>query len=239
VTLDEIARLVRAGEDVKVIDNETEDDLTAITFAQIILEEEKRKTNLISVPFLRRLIRTGEARMQDFSDRATRGIEALGGFTEKAGERVREVVEGSGKALGDSLSAIDDLFGIPQKRMDVLRESARKSVDKLRANPVVRRELERIAGSLHTIEEAIQRLSEDDSAEAETSASEQNDPPLNGEATPAGTIESKDVDVDAPYPRQSEAVEKRHVRPAEPADETDAPPSAAASGPGGSKPGTA
>jgi len=243
VTLDEISRLVRAGEDVKVIDNETEDDLTAITFAQIILEEEKRKTNLVSVPFLRKLIRSGEARMQDFSDRATRGIEALGGLTEKAGERVREVVEGSGKALGDGLSAIDDLFGIPQKRMDVLRESARKSVDKLRANPVVRRELERIAGSLHTIEEAIQRLSEDEDAEAAAAAGstarDENDQPLNGEATPGGTIESTDVDVDTPYPRLSEAVEKRQTAQGEPQRDADAPHSAAAGGSRGSKPGSA
>ena len=38
ITLDEIARLVRSGNDVKVIDNENGDDLTAITFAQIILD---------------------------------------------------------------------------------------------------------------------------------------------------------------------------------------------------------
>lgn len=208
VTLDEIARLVRAGEEVMVIDNETEDDLTAITFAQIILEEEKRKTNLISVPFLRKLIHSGEARMQDFSDRASRSFEALGDFTEKAGERVREVVEGSGRALGEGLSAIDDLFGIPQKRIDVLRESARKSVDKLRANPVVRRELERIAGSLHTIEEAIQRLSEDEESEPGKEDSG-TDPTLNGDATPGGPIGSADVDIDAPYPPLGESDESR------------------------------
>jgi polyhydroxyalkanoate synthesis repressor PhaR len=162
VTLEEIARLVRGGEDVTVVDNETEEDLTAVTFAQIILEEEKRKTHVVSVPFLRNLIRSGEARMQDISDRAVRSIEALGDFTERAGERVREVVEGSGRALGDRLSALDDLFGLPQTRLETLRERARRSMDKLRSNPVVRRELERIAGSLHTIEEAISRLSEED-----------------------------------------------------------------------------
>jgi polyhydroxyalkanoate synthesis repressor PhaR len=61
VTLEEIARLVRRGEDLKVVDNETDEDLTAVTLAQIILEEEKRKTHLLSVPFLRKLIRSGEA----------------------------------------------------------------------------------------------------------------------------------------------------------------------------------
>ncbi len=165
VTLEEIAKLVRAGEDIQVIDNETEEDLTAVTYAQIILEEEKRKTNLISVPFLRRLIRTGEARMQDLSDRATRSIEALGEMTEKAGEVVREAVGGGGKTLGDRLSLLDDLLDIPQKRLDALRETARRSVGKLRSNPVVRKELERIAASLRTLEDAIARVGEEEKQE--------------------------------------------------------------------------
>lgn len=167
VTLEEIARLVRVGEDVKVIDNESEEDLTSVTFAQIILDEEKRKTNLLSVPFLRKLIRTGEARVQDFSDRATRGIEALGDLTEKAGERVREVVGSSGRAIEGSLSLLDELFGIPQKRLAKLRETAFESMDKIRANPTVRRELERLASSLQTLEEAITRATaeEDEAAD--------------------------------------------------------------------------
>lgn len=42
VTLQEIAVIVREGEDVKVIDNATKEDLTNVTLAQIIYEEEKR-----------------------------------------------------------------------------------------------------------------------------------------------------------------------------------------------------
>ena len=60
ITLDEIARLVRSGNDVKVIDNENGDDLTAITYAQIILEEEKRRSSLISLGLLRELVQHGE-----------------------------------------------------------------------------------------------------------------------------------------------------------------------------------
>ena len=161
VTLEEIARLVRRGEDLKVVDNETDEDLTAVTLAQIILEEEKRKTHLLSVPFLRKLIRSGEATVQDLSDRATRSFEAIGELTERAGERVREVVGGSGRALEGGRSFLDELFELPQRRLSRLREAARTSLDKLRTNPTVRRELERIAHSLETLEEAISRLSEE------------------------------------------------------------------------------
>jgi len=42
VTLHEIAGMVREGEDVKIIDNNSKDDITNVTLAQIIYEEEKK-----------------------------------------------------------------------------------------------------------------------------------------------------------------------------------------------------
>lgn len=175
VTLEEIARLVRHGEDLRVVDNETDEDLTAVTYAQIILEEEKKKTHLLSVPFLRKLIRSGEATVQDLSDRATRGFEALGDLTASAGERVREVMGGSGKALEGGLSFLDDLLEVPQKRIARLREAARVSIDKLRASPTVRRELERVAKSLETLEEAISRVSEEVDPDGEAEGRTKNE----------------------------------------------------------------
>src|SRR3954470_22876220 len=64
VTLDEIARWVKAGEDVKIVENESGEDLTAVTFAQIILEEERKKTGLLSLRVMRQLIQHGEAALQ-------------------------------------------------------------------------------------------------------------------------------------------------------------------------------
>ena len=162
VTLQEIARLVRNGEEVKVIDNDSGEDLTAVTLAQIILEEEKRKTHLISVPFLRKLIQLGEARVQDLSDRATRGIEALGGFTEKASERVREVARESGRALEEGLSVIDDIFATPQRRLEDIKNAARGSVSKFRSSSTVQKELERVESSLRVLEKAVARLRDDE-----------------------------------------------------------------------------
>lgn len=199
VTLEEIARLVRGGEDVKVIDNETEEDLTAVTFAQIILDEEKRKTNLISVPFLRKIIRSGEARVQDISDRASRGIGAIGDLTEKAGERVREVVGAKGVDEGRSFMA--ELLDLPQRRIESLQKLAHESIDKFRANPSVKREVERVVRSLETLEEAVSRLADDEkeqAAPAQSSSTVANGSP--GESrdsasdTVSGAAESKPDD---------------------------------------------
>jgi polyhydroxyalkanoate synthesis repressor PhaR len=169
VTLDDIARLIRENEEVRVIDNETQEDLTAVTFAQIILEEEKRKTNLVSVPFLRKLIHSGEAAMQDLSDSAKRALDQLGDLTEKAGGRVREVVEEGGRAIDEALdesrSLIDDLINLPQRRLESLRDVAKKQVDRIRQSPSLQREIERLEKSIHGIEQMLTRLKDGEEEE--------------------------------------------------------------------------
>ena len=60
VTLDHIAAMVRAGDDIRVVDNTTRADLTTATLAQIIFEEEK-KTPRLTVAGLRKIIQGGMA----------------------------------------------------------------------------------------------------------------------------------------------------------------------------------
>ncbi len=50
VTLVQIAEMVRRGEEVQIIDNNSKEDLTEITLAQIIYEEQKQKTPSRNVP---------------------------------------------------------------------------------------------------------------------------------------------------------------------------------------------
>ena len=62
VSLSDIADLVRRGETVEVVDNATEQDITAQTLTQIILEEGKDGYEVISSDLLHTLLRrSGEA----------------------------------------------------------------------------------------------------------------------------------------------------------------------------------
>lgn len=58
VTLEEISQMIKEGDDVKVVDNKTKDDLTAVTLAQIIVEEEK-KVQKMPLKLLRSIIQSG------------------------------------------------------------------------------------------------------------------------------------------------------------------------------------
>jgi polyhydroxyalkanoate synthesis repressor PhaR len=59
VTLTQVAAMIRAGDEVRVVHKDTGSDLTSATMAMIIFEEEKQAPKL-GVPGLQKIIRTGQ-----------------------------------------------------------------------------------------------------------------------------------------------------------------------------------
>jgi polyhydroxyalkanoate synthesis repressor PhaR len=66
ISLDDIAIMVRLGEEVKIIDHASGDDITTLTLFQILFEEEKRIGGLMPQVFLTRLIRSGSEAVRSF-----------------------------------------------------------------------------------------------------------------------------------------------------------------------------
>lgn len=61
VTLPQIAVLVRNGEEVRIIDNNSKEDLTSVTLAQILYEEERKQSRVLPLDALKNLLhKTGE-----------------------------------------------------------------------------------------------------------------------------------------------------------------------------------
>ncbi len=63
VTLPQIAELVRKGEDVRIIDNNTKEDLTSVTLAQILYEEERKQSSTLPLTTLKDLLNTARERV--------------------------------------------------------------------------------------------------------------------------------------------------------------------------------
>jgi polyhydroxyalkanoate synthesis repressor PhaR len=70
VTLEQLAQLIREGEEVRVFDNSSKEDLTSVTLAQIIFEEEKRQKSFIPLGAMRQLIQSGGASLQELAQQA-------------------------------------------------------------------------------------------------------------------------------------------------------------------------
>ena len=97
VSLDEIAIWVRAGQEVKIVDNASSDDVTAQTLTQIILEEGRNGSSKIPTDVLRDLVRFGERALtsgvehvQDSMDKVVRAsIDRLGPVRQAREEMTR------------------------------------------------------------------------------------------------------------------------------------------------------
>ena len=69
VSLSHVADMIKQGRHVKVIDAKTEEDVTAFILAQIILEEARKKNNLLPVPLLHLIIQYGENILAEFFEK--------------------------------------------------------------------------------------------------------------------------------------------------------------------------
>jgi polyhydroxyalkanoate synthesis repressor PhaR len=66
VKLDDIARMVRDGSDVRVVDGRTGEDLTHIVMTQIIVEDAKERQIALPLQLLTQIVRASDKATHDF-----------------------------------------------------------------------------------------------------------------------------------------------------------------------------
>jgi polyhydroxyalkanoate synthesis repressor PhaR len=77
VSLVEIATWVRTGQEVRVVDNATNNDVTSQTLTQIILDEGRKGTSFIPSELLHDLVRLGERAVNTGMEQVQHGVDRL------------------------------------------------------------------------------------------------------------------------------------------------------------------
>lgn len=90
VTLEDISEMIKQGEEVEIVDNTTKEDLTAVTLAQIIFEEQKKKTHVLPLGTFREIIVGGGEALRDL---VARGAKELGNVRNFVDDKVKPAVE--------------------------------------------------------------------------------------------------------------------------------------------------
>ncbi len=94
VNYGELAKLIRDGQDIKVVDSTTKEDVTKAVLIQMILEEEKNNKTVLPTPFLFQLLRSREESMQDFfTNHLSASFDAYLKTKEEFDKRFRSVLE--------------------------------------------------------------------------------------------------------------------------------------------------
>ena len=162
VTLDEIAQMIKAGAEVKIIDNRTKEDLTSVTLAQIIFEEEKKRSQM-PLGVLREIIRHGGEAVAGFYQ------EKAGTIAGKVVERVTELKTKTESIRDDLSEKVRGVTGIYRKE-EVMAAGA-TAVDELRGKvdtavkqaldalgPIAKAEIDRLQKRIHELEQKIEQL---------------------------------------------------------------------------------
>ena len=69
VTLEDVASMIRSGEQVHIQDAATKEDVTAFILTQIVMEAAKRKNSLLPAPALHLIIRYGDNALGEFFEK--------------------------------------------------------------------------------------------------------------------------------------------------------------------------
>ncbi len=101
VTLDQISEMIRNGDDVKIVDNKTKEDLTTVTLAQIIFEEEKKQRSFLPLNAMRNIIQSGG----EWFAEAQRRVQSILPIKRKDGEEEAPPEEAEADDPGDEAAA--------------------------------------------------------------------------------------------------------------------------------------
>jgi polyhydroxyalkanoate synthesis repressor PhaR len=157
VTLDEIAEMVKQGVEVKIVDNRSKEDLTSVTLAQIVFEEEKKK-NQMPLSVLREIIRQPGERLNEFiHNQVSPRVDAI---KQEAGQRINTLL-GREHAEGDLTPAAllqqsQKVFDTWQARVD---ERVKTAVENVLGNlPALGRDLSTLVQRIEQLEQKIAQL---------------------------------------------------------------------------------
>ncbi len=149
ITLDEVQTMVKDGEDVRIIDNKTKEDITNVTLAQIIFEQQKSHKRLLPLSALRTIIQSGgdfvttkiSSPVNQIRDEVKRKADELENEGQKA---VRDFIDTTQRSIDDMQRKVDDRL--------------RDSVDQLTHIPEIRRDVANLDQRLSALERSVQRL---------------------------------------------------------------------------------
>ena len=177
VTLDQIADMIRGGDDVRIVDNNSKEDLTTVTLAQIIFEEEKKQKSFLPLNAMRNIIQSGGERIEELVSQAQKKVSGV--FSRKHADKASngeeppheepaaeaEPREGAGALrefrewIESSQQKIEDW----QKKMD---ERVRHLVEGISPFAALSKEVAGIAARLGEMEKRLDRLEDQKSKDA-------------------------------------------------------------------------
>lgn len=169
ITLSEIANLIQNGHDIQVIDNNSQEDITAITLSQIIHEQEKKHSGFLPGSILTSLVRSGEDKLSSLQRTLLSQINLTRFIDEELLRRIESLIASGdleaeeGRRLGDKLTG----FGVEfQEKNAVLSREIQINEEQIqyfirKQGYPTRDDIQRISEQLDELSEKIEHIMKD------------------------------------------------------------------------------
>jgi polyhydroxyalkanoate synthesis repressor PhaR len=175
VTLEEIAEMIKGGAEVKIVDNRSKEDLTSVTLAQIIFEEEKKKSRM-PLGILREIIRTGGGQLTGFLQQQVGQVEKKMASIKEEAEVLRDKLlrrEAEERAAEDPsapqapprpnpMEQAKELVSLSQRALEEWQkkvdERARQVVENLTSLPALAKDVAALEKKIEELEKKLEGL---------------------------------------------------------------------------------
>jgi len=166
VTLDEIAGLVKNAEDVRIMDNRTGEDLTEVTLAQILFEEQKKQKTRMPLDLLKGLIATsGETISEFIQKKVTRPVQTI---KEEAERRVDELRKRGETTVEDTAKQVKDFLASTQQSLDEVHRKIDDRIQGVLATmPGVQVQLKAMRQRIEELEARLRPVGKDEAEDDE------------------------------------------------------------------------
>src|SRR5262245_21734833 len=163
VTLDQIAETIRSSEAITSVDNNSKEDLTSVTLAQIIFEEEKKQKSFLPLSAMRNIIQSGGEAIQEAGARVRSVFtrrdrdKGEGGFDETSTYGGLPASDGRNafkEFLGESQRTFDEW----QKRVD---ERVRAVLESISPFAALQKEVATLSARLGELEKRLEELNKE------------------------------------------------------------------------------
>ncbi len=127
ITHDEIAQLLQQGQDVRIIDNRTKEDLTQATLTQILFDKERRTRKQLPLPTLKGLFQQGgdfiQQQFDNLREEAEKVVKSLSPQKGDARAQEEEVDADDAEDRPKATGVVRELVSGPQQAYEALQKN--------------------------------------------------------------------------------------------------------------------
>jgi polyhydroxyalkanoate synthesis repressor PhaR len=159
ITLGEIEELVKEQEKVKIIDNITGNDITAITLSQIIFELEKNRAGFLPSNLLLSLVQSGGKRIEEIRQNIFNSLNLIHHFDVEIERRVNLLIRNGELSQEVGTQLLGKLLSVSYKEEDIRENVEGRIIEFLRERQIpTKNDYQTLINKIETLSKRVERL---------------------------------------------------------------------------------